>query len=406
MFLSKAPFYRWGNPNKTLIGLNCFQPFGYGYPFANGGNDATVMPDARITGLKTVGFDFLRMVVDPEPLLSADSASNVTTTVLDSRIAEVIAGMARRTALGLKVIVDMHFHGDAVSYAAGWSWTDVFDGGTKAARLSFVLGRLGAAIHATTRTTGKPSNVAFEIFNEPPNPSSISTATYITNIETWWAATRAAMPLHTIIVGGNGYNAIDGTFAGAAAGLTSLTASHFDINTGFAIHQYESPTFTHQAVPGFYQDVHGLTFPATSHTGGRAQAESTFTTDATANGDSGIIDGFVNQTSNSYSFYQYFNTYGTKALLATYLANATSWGDSAGISRRRILNTESGVNFGGATDATAASAAAYIQALRENAEAAGLGSFVVHEMQGSDFGIQSSSNPWALNASIQAALFP
>lgn len=412
MFLARAPFLRWQQTDRPLIGLNCLQPFGFNYPYTNGGADATVLPDARLTKIKDTGFDFVRLAVDPETLLFADSASNVTTTVLDSRIAEIITGIARRTALGLKVMVDIHFHGALVTVQSGWQYTDVFDSGTKSTRLGFVLARLAAAIHAA-RTTCSSGMVCIEIFNEPPSPALITTASYITHIESWWAQTRAAAPLHTIVVGGNNLNAIDGTPAGSASGLTSLTASHFDANTAFSIHRYEPPVFTHQDVTGnLFQYMLDLKFPTSTHPGGQSAAEASFTSTANSEGDhdgvtaASAIDNVVTQTTFYSSLNKAFSTYGSETLLKTYQDVATNWASSAGLSNKYIFNTEIGVNFVGATDATETSAAAWVSAMRNNAFASNIGCLVIHEMQGSDFGIQNTSNPWAFNSSIQTALFP
>jgi hypothetical protein len=388
-----------------MIGLNCLQPFAWTYPFANGGNDATVMPDARLTTIKTTGFDFVRMAVDNSALLGADSASNVTTTVLDTMIAEIITGIQRRTALGLKVILDFHFKGDISNYVAGYGFADVFDGGTKAARMSFVAARLGAALHTNINNGCGRANVCYEFFNEPPSPATVSTASYIVQLEAWWTAIRAAMPLHTIVVAGNNLNAYDGTPAGQASGLTSLTASHFDVNTGFAYHDYENGPFTMQGAGtyGPYSYGNGIRYPASLNSSESA-VSSAFTT--AAGSDTNAINMVVTQTTWASSIHQYFVTYGSKSLRAARLKVATDWSDAAGISRKRIFNTEGGVAFNASDDASDADAAQWIQDAKDNATAAGISCMTVHEMQGSTFGIQNTTTPWAFNASIQAALFP
>ena len=397
-------FLRWKSEDHLQIGMNCLQPFGFGYPFTNGGgNDATVMPDARLNKIRDTGFDFVRMAIDPEPLLAADSASNVETTQLKSRIAQIISGVARRVNAGLKVIIDLHFHGGLVSYLPGWTYMDVFDNGTKAERLGFVLTQLGAAIHAAARTDCPPDMVCFEIFNEPPSPASVSTASYIKQIEAWWAQVRAVMPIHTIIVGGNYLNSIDGQPAGTTSGLTSITASHFDRNTGFAIHIYASPVFTHQGVTGtIFQYAHNIKFPAADNASERAVKEA-FT--MAAGNDRDAIKTVVMKDSQFSSIHQFFATYGSKSGLASYLAVATAWANKAGISCKRIFNTEFGVNFAGADDADDTSAASFVRAMREISENAGINCITIHEMQGSNFGIQSSSSPWTFNSSIRGALF-
>ena len=402
---NRAPALRWKSEQGLQIGMNCLQPFGFGYPFVNGsGDDATIMPDSRLNKIRETGFDFVRMVVDPEPLLAADSASNVETTELDSRIAEVIFGVGRRVAANMKVIVDLHFHGELVSYLPGWNYVDVFDGGTKAARLGFVLTRLGASIHTAARMVCPPDMVCFEIFNEPPGPALVSTASYIKHIESWWTQVRAVMPQHTIIVGGNNSNAIDGRLAGTTSGLISLTASHFDQNTGFAIHCYTSPVFTLQAVTGtIFQYAHNIKFPA-SDNASEGAIKKAFV--IAARDDSEAIKAVVTKNSQYSSIHQFFTIYGTKTALAAYLAVATAWADRAGISHKRIFNTEFGVNFAGTEDADDSSVANFLRATREISEDAGLNCITLHEMQGSNFGIQNSSAPWEFNSSILGALFP
>src|SRR3954466_9262138 len=126
-----VPTVLWGG-SGTLIALNALQPFGFGAssagaytstPYTNGGADATVMPDARLTAFQSQGINCIRMAVDPGPMLAA-----ADDTALDTRIGEIIAGVARRTALGFKVIVDIHVLGPGQHPVTGWSNTDLIDG--------------------------------------------------------------------------------------------------------------------------------------------------------------------------------------------------------------------------------------------------------------------------------------
>lgn len=413
MLLSRsAPYLRWYDPNKTLIGLNSLHPFGYGSPFANGGIDTVVMPDGRLQAWKARGGDFQRMAIDPEALLTADSGSNTITTELDARNAEIIAGAKRRSAFLGRVMLDMHFHGDAESVSTGWQYDDVFDGGTKAARLDFVFNRLGRAIQAN-RTLGlSPGECCLDMFNEPPYPGVVATATYISHMRAWWRTLRDVMPEHTIIVGGNTLNSVDGTPEGNVngSGLKAMTASHFDLNTGFSIHGYESGVFTHQGLDGnIYQYMHGLTFPAANHPGGRSAAEAAFTAATVSEGNhdgitaSSALNSVVTQTTWSSSLAEYFATYGSKSALAARLAVATTW---LGGNNKRIFNTEFGVNYAGLDDSDATSVTAFVQATREIAQEAGINCVVIHEDHGSNFGVQDTSTPWALNSAIAAGLFP
>lgn len=412
-----ASSLQWQDPHKTLIGLNCLQPFGYGItlngayvasPYENGGSDAQVMPDARLTAIKAAGFDFVRMAVDPGTLMAAG-----TDTALDGLIAQVMTGVARRTSRGLKVIVDLHFAGGNPAVSA-WGYVAVLDGvnGAKFTRFKHCAARLGAAIHAAAGTTCTPSDVCLEVFNEPPGPWDISTASWSIHLHDLFLAVRAALPLHTIVVGGNCFNALDATAGGQTSGLTALSPAGFDENTGFAFHPYESALFTFQGWAGTqYQYMHGLTFPATLHPGGQAAAASAFTAVAGSEGDhdgvaaADALNACVTQAAWSTSVAQYFSRYGNKASLAARLATVTSWAIAAGLTKKRLFNTEVGVNFAGADDATEESAAAFIAAVREISQEACINCLTIHEMQGSDFGIQDTSAPWTFKAAIIAALF-
>jgi endoglucanase len=409
----------WQESDRLQIGLNCMQPFGFAgssggsyvaSPFVNGGADTTVLPDARLSGLRSAGFDFVRMAVDVGPLMAADSSSNVTTTVLDGLIGQIVTGVGRRTAQSLKVIVDLHplaagqhpvTGWDAASIIARTALTD-----TKWVRYKFVAARLAAALQTAGAST---SMVCIELFNEPPAEWDMGSVAWPEQAVNLWQAVRAACS-YTLVIGGNDYNNIDHQLSGTAGnGTMGLTPASFDGNTGFSFHPYESSAFSHQGVAStIYQYMHGLTFPASGYPGGLSQAKADFTT--AAGGDSNAINSVVTQTGWYSSLDRYFSEFGTKALLATRLGTLTAWADAAGISRKRLFNTEFGVSFGGADtrptagDAYLADAAAWIQAHRENADEAGINCITLHELQGSDFGISETATPYSIPSSIKGAL--
>lgn len=415
---ARAAFLRWGNPGKTMIGLNCMHPFGFGVssggaytytgngPFTNGGTDAVCMPPDRLAKIKFVGFDFVRMAVDPGVLAAAASDS-----VLDTLNNQIVAACLTRITAGLKVIVDIHVNSSHP--VSGWSYTDFVDGpsGVKMTRLKYVVARLARAMWAARTTSCPPSHVCIELYNEPPTEATFVTATYNTQIKDYYDAIRAVCG-YTLIVGGSNVNAKDGTAAGdGASGLTHLDPTQFDGNTAFAFHDYEPFVFTHQGVSGtIYHCMHGLTFPLTDYPGGQAAAETAFTSRANAEGHSSNINPVVTQTGWWSSINKAFTDQATKTMMATRLAVCTAWADSNSVNRRRVFDTEGGVNFraadsiGVSGDATTAYAAAWLQARRENAVAAGIGCVCVHEMQytSSDFGIQDSTTPWDFDATILA----
>jgi hypothetical protein len=295
----------------------------------------------------------------------------------------------------------------------GFSDVDIIDGpgGPKFSRLLTVVSRLAIAIGARFQT----SDVALELFNEPPTPESFSgRASWNTQIETYWKLIRRVMPYHTLIVAGTGFAAIDGVFSGSSTGgLTNLRPEYFDRNTGFAFHPYESAVFTHQGYRGFFSHVHGLSFPATSHPGGQRKAEGDFT--VAVNSDEKLsfkekkklIADFVRTPRHSYGFYRYWQEFGSAEALSARLAIVTSWADSHGLDRRQIMNTEFGVNRDQPDCehlAPAESAVAFIRATRENSEKARIGAITIHEMQGSCFAISRGTPPFRFDEEILSAL--
>ena len=62
----------------------------------------TAMPPGRINELKRAGFDFLRVAVDPGPLLDADTETRARL------IGEISAAAENSMSQGLNVVVDIH----------------------------------------------------------------------------------------------------------------------------------------------------------------------------------------------------------------------------------------------------------------------------------------------------------
>lgn len=408
-------------PGRPLTCINTLQPFGFGIsvvregmavyadnPFQNGGPDLTVMPDERLRLIRTAGFDCVRVAIDVAVLMSATDDR-----ALDALVAQVLQGIGRRVRAGLKVIADIHPLPKGAHPVPGWSDTDIIDGpqGPKFQRLVYVVSRLASAISNTVAA----SDVALELFNEPPVPADFARKeTWNTQLEAYWREIRRVLPNHTIIVAGMGLAAIDGTFTGvSASGLVALTPASFDGNTAYAFHPYESATFTHQGYPGFFSHVHSLTFPADAYPGGQKQAEKNF--EASVRADTTIswllrqkiIADFVTRRRRSYSFERYWREFGSKETLAARLAAVTKWGDANGLDRRQLMNTEFGVarNREGCTAAAPdQSAANFIKATVENSRAQNIGVITLHEIQGSCFAVADNQPPYQFDEGILSAM--
>lgn len=412
---------RFIGPGRPLMCVNVFQPFGFGAstiqsgspkyevdPFQNGGSDLEVMPDERLRGMRSANFDCVRMVIDVAALMAApDDAA------LNRLVAQLIAGMTRRVNLGLKVIADIHPLPKGVHPVPGLSDVEIIDGphGPKFQRLVQVVARLAGALKKAFR----PSDVALELFNEPPEPGAFADRRpWNTQIEDYWQQIRKVLPDHTLIVAGMGLAEIDGTDSGvSSSGIVNLRPWKFDDNTGFAFHAYEPALFTQQDTPGFFSHVHGLTFPAASHPGGQTKAEQDFEASVKADaslspsGKRGLIRDFVDAKRHSYSFARYWLDFGSRDALARRLGVVTAWADANHLDRRQIMDTEFGVarNHDGCSAAAPdASAAEFIRSTVAISVAARLGVVTIHEAQGSCFAISTSRAPFRFDPLILEAL--
>lgn len=410
----------FSDSGRTLVCLNAFQPFGYGKstgppgsaaytisPFENGGSDTEVLPNSRLGLAKSLGFDCLRMVVDVGALMSVG-----TEPQLDALVEQIQIGISRRIRSGLGVIVDVHPFPVGTHPVPGYADVDLIDGpdGPHFQRLIHVVRKLAQAVHHHFSA----AEVAVELFNEPPSPESFNTRRpWNEQIEYYWRQIRDVLPSHTLIVAGTGFAGLDGVISGdSSAGIVNLKPEHFDANTGFAIHPYESGTFTHQGYPGFFSHVRALPFPAGDELAMR-RAKEMFQNTVTEDPSLSLLEkfklvlNFVYQGSQSYSFDKYSTEFGTAELLLKRLNVVTAWGDKHHLSRRQIMNTEFGVNHdqdGCSGKASGVSAFNFIRAIRDISDASKLGLITIHQLQGDCFGIASSRPPYDFDPNIIEAL--
>ncbi|QIO35872.2 cellulase family glycosylhydrolase [Bradyrhizobium sp. 1(2017)] len=410
----------FSDSGRTLVCMNVFQPFGYGKsigppgsavytasPFENGGSDTQVLPNSRLELAKSLGFDCLRMVVDVGALMSAE-----TEPQLDALVEQIGIGISRRIRSGLRVIVDVHPFPVGTHPVPGFADVDLIDGpdGPRFQRLIHVVRKLAQAV----RDHFSAAEVAVELFNEPPPPESFRTRrAWNEQVEYYWRQIRVVLPSHTLIVAGTGYAGLDGLISGdPSAGVVNLRPEQFDANTGFAIHPYESATFTHQGYPGFFSHVRALPFPAGDEAAMR-RAKEMFRNTVIDDPSLSLLEkfklvlGFVYRGSHSYSFDKYSTEFGNVELLSKRLNVVTAWADKHHLSRRQIMNTEFGVNHdqdGCSGKASAVSAFNFIRAIRDISDASKLGLITIHQLQGDCFGIASSSPPYDFDPDIIDAL--
>ncbi len=195
--------------------------------------------------IKALGFDFVRLTVDPGPLLASEGKKR------DEALAPIEDAVRAILAANLKAIVDLH----PVGQVKAWSAASIEGGPDEpmsvryrsvAASVAGMLARVG-----TDRT-------ALELMNEPQfYPCDGSGG------RQWQAvlgdlvkAARTAAPDLTLVV--------SGACGGNITGLVNLDPAQLgDDRLLYSFHFYEPHTFTHQGL-GDSRDVKGVPWPADS----------------------------------------------------------------------------------------------------------------------------------------------
>lgn len=191
-------------------------------------------PLSNFSGIKEMGFDHVRLPVNVGPLVLANADE------LEARADYVFAQVDAISALGLKVLVDIHtpdkgrnYPFDARSLVEG---PGMFD----------ALTRVVAAFAA--RTASRPADrVALELFNEPQVECRTS-GLWEGYLKTLVSVARHSAPDHTLIV--------TGACGGGLFGLLRLDPSGFDDpNILYSLHYYSPPEFIFQGYAPVTQDL-------------------------------------------------------------------------------------------------------------------------------------------------------
>ncbi len=203
---------------------------------------------ADLKALKSAGLDFLRIPVDPAPLLSERARA-----LHGDLVGSVMAAVDVVNAAGLKALVDLHsIPSDSRTVNTRTILEDDARFETYAALVAEIAGRL----------SGKdPSAVALELLNEPVTGcEGDDAARWQGQLERLHAAARAAAPGLTLV--------LSGACWGSAEGLDALDPAAFrDKNLLWSFHSYDPFLLTHQGAGwagDFIPYVTGLPYPLDS----------------------------------------------------------------------------------------------------------------------------------------------
>jgi endoglucanase len=196
------------------------------------------MSSSDMQQLKALGFDHVRLSIDPEPLI----AEPQTGALKPNAIARLDKTVAQLTAAGLNVVLDMH---------AEQSWIATLSrGGDDGPQRFYAFWTAFATHFAGT----DPDRVFFELLNEPT----------LDDLYRWQgiqartvAVVRRVAPHHTIIATGAQWGGMDSLLA-----LEPVR----DENVIYSFHDYDPTWFTHQGATWATQGwafLHDVPYPST-----------------------------------------------------------------------------------------------------------------------------------------------
>jgi endoglucanase len=299
--------------------------------------------------IRSMGFDFVRLSVDPGPRLASKGAKR-------QQALDILAAAVERIAsAGLKVVLDLH----GVTQVPAYSMEMIYDGADSEGVARY---REMVVAVATMLVKVGTDKVALEPYNEPayyPCDSSGSDdwqrimARTIRDI-------RAVSTELTIVA--------TGACGGSIAGLVNLTPDFDDPNLYYSFHMYEPHSFTHQRPQGTNTFALGLPWPADSST--PEKVTETLKAKMDAAGLS-TVEQVINMVAARGAIARYFEqNWGSSQLEASF-RQAVDWAEGHGIPSRRLFMGEFGVilmSADGRMGAFDADRLRYLTAVRQQAE--------------------------------------
>lgn len=210
------------------------------YDFSLFENRTRRLTDTDLGRLRSIGFDFVRLAVDPGPFMQAQGAQRAA---LDLVLKHVVT---RILSTNLSVIVDFHPGDQCDAYNARSLTNNV-----RGSRFHDYLQLLSRT--ARLLAGFRSPSVALEIMNEPP----LSTPAWQPLLDAAYATVRAVAPDLVIV--------LEGGDEGQSSGLRAMDVSNFanDPDALFTFHYYAPYQFTHQGAPwNAVRYLAGVSYPA------------------------------------------------------------------------------------------------------------------------------------------------
>ena len=274
-------------------------------------------PGDQFDRIREMGFDFVRLSIDPGPLLSATGARRQEALdVLEAAIRHV-------SSRGLSVVVDLHAVSQKPEYSRASLETP--DGARRYRDMVVDV--------AERLTVFSPDSIAFEPYNEPAfYPCDAGgTDDWQDLLSRTVADIRAGSTEMTIIA--------TGACGGGVVGLVDLEPTFDDPNIRYSFHMYKPHSFTHQqaANPGEFSS--GLPWPASRGWLGEALDDLKNRMDAAGVDESRQILNLIDFRQTAIA---YFRENEGEAELQARFAEAVAWAEAHGIPSQRLFMGEFG----------------------------------------------------------------
>jgi hypothetical protein len=317
--------------------------------------DRAIPTQRDLAALRTAGIDFVRLPVDPGPLLAFSGERR------ERLMRDVLGAVETAHDEGLAVVVNLH-----ASEATHHFNSRNLVGDVTAPLFKRYVGLVRDIAARLSRLD--PARVAFEPVNEPPQ--SCGSADWSLMQSELLRTARLAAPRLTLIA--------TGACGGMIAGLETLDPARLaDANIICTFHFYEPYVFSHQGAPWMssepmYRYLNAVPWPGSPAVKQRtldAVAARMAADHATPPAQKREISATISRVLD-----QYFDANPDRRFIEKYFARVTGWADRHGIDRSRVLLGEFGAlrSDDRYVAAGAADRARYIRDVREVAEAAGM----------------------------------
>ena len=325
----------------------------YDWPPFQAGRAIPVRSD--LAALRSAGIDFVRLPVDPGPLLAFPGPQR------ERLFADILGAVELCNDEALTVIVNLHPNGATHHYNPHNLVGDV-----TAPLFTRYLGLVRDLAARLARLD--PARVAFEPLNEPPQ--SCGAADWSVMQSKLLRTARIAAPNLALIA--------TGACGSMIAGLETLDpASIADPNLVYAFHFYEPYVFSHQGAPWMsgepmYRYLNTVPWPASA--GSKQATLAAVTARMAADAVTPAVEKREIAGTIDRVLVEYFNANPDKRFIERHFARVTAWADRHRMPRERILLGEFGAlrSDDRYVAALAADRARYIRDVREVCEAAGM----------------------------------